>query len=641
MALFAGVGLVLAVVIGAVAFMFYRRLSATHKDLIVQVGLLRGITRSRHLAIREAVVTRRAGKTDNAVIPTDIVIENGHVIVPTSWDIHPGRYSDLLSLADYFSLLQVPGASTQRIVATTLEKIGHMVGAPVPLSMAALFLPASLKEQSEGPFLTAHALLKQMEMLTPQFLTTVFDTNNQYRAASTKMGQVVEMMTKYAATVGKSQEEIETFDVQARTKGEGMRDDHNKQNVWTLESPFSLADLDNIVEKLGLKAEPPIPFEMTSTTLPGLYRGWGNNPLNCEPVHAKRNIVMAEVFTRLNNNYSAHLGMKQDTGLADDVFVVIMPDGTQVSRMDDFLRALISGGLTLNANVHISAAVFGIGFCTPKRNVPANTPVSDIDFVDVPFTLFYRTGVYSARHQQEAALPLVHAGMDVFVRGELKGFGTLEIDVQYYLGMEGYAGYQCNNFCAVEWNKGVDPSKWEGEEAVQAMHYSALYSNAVNVYTAEQELWAGGYGANGVCSDSVAPIQLAMTGSTTIWPQMALGKNRIGILEKLEILHGKAHARVDEASPSAGHGFSITADDVTKLEKLRDSVFGLPNDNHLDTNDYVGTIDRALASIPWADGEEPFVSSTAARRILKDEKKRWNDRKTFLQQKKVIAMWRK
>ena len=132
----------------------------------------------------------------------------------------------------------------------------------------------------------------------------------------------------------------------------------------------------------------------------------------------------------------------------------------------------------------------------------------------------------------------------------------------------------------------------KGDKALEAVKLAGVFTDVVQQSARKLDLYADGYGITGVCNDSVAVVQQAVTGRADAYP----------LLMKDEVLYGALKERLGDANK---------ADDPTYRE-IRRAMKDLPSDVHANSS----SRRRALASLPWAAGKEPFVSSEEARRIL-------------------------
>ena len=130
-----------------------------------------------------------------------------------------------------------------------------------------------------------------------------------------------------------------------------------------------------------------------------------------------------------------------------------------------------------------------------------------------------------------------------------------------------------------------------GDQAMKAVELAGAFTDVVNTTAKSMNLYGDGYGITGVCNDSVAVIQQAMTGHADEYP----------LLMKDEVLYGalKQHLNDHDA-------------DVGLYQQLSKAIHDLPSDATPNRTAKA----RALASLSWAPGNEPFQSTADARKIL-------------------------
>jgi hypothetical protein len=126
---------------------------------------------------------------------------------------------------------------------------------------------------------------------------------------------------------------------------------------------------------------------------------------------------------------------------------------------------------------------------------------------------------------------------------------------------------------------------------VQAGKLAGLLGDVINDSAADQHLAMGGYGVTGVCNDSIAVLQQALAGRVTAYP----------LLERDETLAQELGKHIAAGGP-----------DADAFRTLAASLAAVPND----MTPNASARERALASLPWAPGEEPFQSAVDARAIL-------------------------
>jgi hypothetical protein len=145
------------------------------------------------------------------------------------------------------------------------------------------------------------------------------------------------------------------------------------------------------------------------------------------------------------------------------------------------------------------------------------------------------------------------------------------------------------------------PSTWTGRtvagtfnnaDSFKAMGLCGVFADVVQDVSTQANLTMAGYGITGVCNDSVAVIQQAMTGSSTAYP----------LFMRDAVLTPAITARLNDKNHS----------DDGSLKTLAAAMAAVPADDVANASART----RALASLPWAAGQEPFASTEEARRIL-------------------------
>jgi len=511
----------------------------------------------------------------------------------TVFSIYKDRFSTpLLGLDEYvrgvLAEAEKKGISEEQItmmLAATLQaKLGQ--ACPIPLTSLVGFLA-----KDEPP--RVKDILKAFKVLAPHSLTTAFDIHQVLR-------------------------DKKNTPVDQRTYPFFL------PNVTNLDNGLDKYLASDELSKLIAVPNPPPALDATGTTLPGLFAGtfsprWDNeNAL-------KTNVLFSEIFSRLMFNFAA--GMDNDVlqatskGEADTIFAVIL-GGKRFVRIDTFLEALVAHASTdnqaepvLKASIKNQAAIFGV---TLSAMLDPKAPP-----LEVPFTMFMRTGVQSPAHNhEEAVVPLNHCGLFVEFRSKAFSF-----DIEYYLCAAGNARFRPEIGFRLPWNNPTTVDEFVGDKAIESILTACLYGSITNSYAADEKLTPpGGYGSTGVCSDSVAPIQHVLTGRCTLYPILGLTQNRIDILQKIKQVYLAIEKTVkdqDNAPTNDEKATMVyTKVDYTKLFQLAKAVTCLPNDNALSLRQYIDTIDRIISSIPWKEGKEPFVSTTRARKILEVEKER-------------------
>lgn len=332
-----------------------------------------------------------------------------------------------------------------------------------------------------------------------------------------------------------------------------------------LPQQFDLSKLDDV--------DAPRPKLELEELAPGLFQG--DLPSATSDQQLKRNRVLAEVFGRLSNNPS----------LPDAQKFSVTHDGKQFTKLDDFARQLKAEGYQVNVSFDERIA----NFSNLKTVVPGSNPPV---FLDVPAPLMIKTGIKDGLGK-EAVVPAVHSEMIVSIKaGPNSPDPKFDADIKFYQGISGTGFFPCNTAADPSWCGRVTQGSLSGDKALQAISIAGAFTDVVNTAAREQNLYADGYGITGVCNDSVAVVQQATMGHADAYP----------LLMKDEVLYGALKELLSDADK---------ADDPS-LRAIRKAMKELPSD--VVQNDSQKR--RALASLPWAAGKEPFASSEQARKIL-------------------------
>ena len=287
----------------------------------------------------------------------------------------------------------------------------------------------------------------------------------------------------------------------------------------------------------------------------------------------KRNTVMAEVFQRLSSNASA----------PPDAKFSVTYGGKSFDTLAGFIGALKGDGYQVEVAFQARIA----NFAALKMQVP-NTNT----YVDVPAPLMVRTGVTDALGK-EAVVPAAHSEMIVTLTSgpETKG-PKIDAELRWYQGVNSTGFFPAQVSAEPEWLGRTIHERLTGDAAVDAVRLAGRFGDAIHVAATKANLYADGYGITGVCNDSVAVIEQAVTGTFHQYP---LVMRDSAILPTL-----------------LGHLGDPDVTDDADFAKLAKAVREIPSDVRNNTSG----AKRALESIPWKSGDEPFASTAEARRIL-------------------------
>ncbi len=318
---------------------------------------------------------------------------------------------------------------------------------------------------------------------------------------------------------------------------------------------------------LGRLDDPPAAVSGEVPPLRDLGEGLfhGDEPAGLDPKDVRRRRALAETFDR------------PSTG--GDGFEVKYAGKTH-RDLPSLLRAAAADGHEVEVRIEQAAANFG--------DLHVKGP--DGKLRDVATPLWVRSGVRDARGE-EAIIPAPHSGLEISIRATDRTRGPrLDGELSFDQGPGGIRFYPAGLTKGQSWVGGRVLETWKGDKAIEALSIASRWRGAVVEAAREGRLPAGGYGTTGVCNDSAAVIQHALTGRTTIYPLTMQDDAVVPVLRR----------RIERS-----------ADPIDRT--LIRTVEALPSDDRPD-----GTAAaRALASIAYASDERtPWRRADNARRIL-------------------------
>jgi hypothetical protein len=304
---------------------------------------------------------------------------------------------------------------------------------------------------------------------------------------------------------------------------------------------------------------------------PGLWRGDVPNAAMSDAA-AKKNIVLAEIVDRLADN----------AGKPEKERFVLEHRGGRYTSLPHFIEALEKDGYTVEAKITHRVADF----------VALKTKAPDGSILDVPVATMVKTGVKDAQGR-EAVLPSVHSEVVFSIRaGAHSSEPKLEGDIKWYQGVPNTGFFPCETMRKSTWTGTSTADRIPPQDGKKAITLAGVLADVIQDVSHKEGLAMAGYGVTGVCNDSVAILQQAMTGQVTGYPLFM----RDAVLLKEIDLRLKDTNRSDDGA----------------LKTLKAAIAAVPSD---DTANATST-KRALSSIPWPAGQAPFFSTEQAREIL-------------------------
>jgi hypothetical protein len=328
-----------------------------------------------------------------------------------------------------------------------------------------------------------------------------------------------------------------------------------------LPQSFSLTELDS--------APFTKPQQALKAIAPGLFVG--TVPSELSETQVRRNSGLAEVFDRLAANAALPAEQRFTAKLG----------GQSYTSLEGLVAGLAAQGYEISATVEHRIANFA-GLMTQKP---------DGTIVDVPAPAMVRTGV--KKGNKEAVVPATHSELVIRVRpGANAPSGAIDGEIKFYQGISGTGFFPVGLERTPPWCGRRVADTFSGAKAKDAVLLAGTLSQVINAVADEKQLAIGGYGATGVCNDSVAVVQKALTGRTTAYP----------LLMRDALLADEVKQRKTDGD---------TSDDA-RLGRLEQAIRETPSDAVGHTNGRR----RALASLPWSPGQEPFESTVTARELL-------------------------
>jgi hypothetical protein len=292
----------------------------------------------------------------------------------------------------------------------------------------------------------------------------------------------------------------------------------------------------------------------------------------------RQNTVVAEVLQRLAGNANAPEGERFE----------VTYGGQSYKELDGFVKGLLADGYQVGVSFNQRIA----NIAALKQRFPESDPE---EFLDVPAPIMLKTGIRDA-HGNEAVVPAGHSEIVFAFRATDATRGPkLSADTTFLQGMEGTGFFPANGYEVPAWLGLSTSAALTQGRAAEALTYAGAFTDVVQAASKQLGLYADGYGVTGVCNDSVAVIEQALLGKTSAYP----------LLMQDEMVLPQLEQRIRNSEPEAAGRYRRLAQAIRELPS--DAV---PNET---------SQQRALASIPWAPGKEPFASTVEARRILEGQ----------------------
>jgi hypothetical protein len=305
--------------------------------------------------------------------------------------------------------------------------------------------------------------------------------------------------------------------------------------------------------------------------LPGLWQGFYRG--NATEDRLKAEITMALTLNQLANN--SHMVANDP----ETYFTVY--NGVRIITVRDLLDALASNGHSISCYLTYRAVDF---FGLLVKDSQGN-------FKEVPAPIFMDTEIYST--SGEAAITTaIHDEIVIEIRSGPNTKGTaFDIDLLWYEGDDGIGFFAGSLYDYASWVGKVNTQYMEGKQAIEYIHLAGVFSDVLVQTAFKFHLYDLGYGATGVCVDSIAVIEYTAYGNMSLYP-LLMEKLLVGAVVFEYVALGNAN--------------------LYEYLKLATGLYELPLDSGVNPTLRL----RAYNTITWPIGQEPFETVVRAREIL-------------------------
>ena len=556
----------------------------------------------------------------------------------------------LMSLGEYMASLKPRGAiSLQRGLISIMDKYGLRIALPLALFAPPSW---KKENNMMGAFTNSpYAGLLISNMLSTLGLMSVsivaHRQNIDARRYAAKMAAINNPATVVAAAAKAAAADVaeklpdkpELQTVKAKLKkcsaleimvlGSNPANDDGLSSRMTspFTLPYDMPTAAGLKTTTAFKADPnaardsaPEP-SLINSLFPDLASGNGGLLKECSQDQIKMNKVLSSLFNKLAGNSLA--GVPVSKVVPKEEFIVRIPkqkinsstssDGVgdgitnnardsdaatvvndnnvieyiEANSVEDFVDALEQTGHTVKMQMRSNMTSFGAGLCVKEGDE------NKTEWTQIPLAYPLSTGLYArdeAGNDVDVMTLMQHAAILVQINGPL-----ITGNVEWCLSIEGMTGWIPAGSVYRAWAVGPHAVSYHATEALAdstgrrtALRLSTTSAAVLNVAGAEGHLLFGGYGALGVCIDSVAAVQQVLTGTCTLYPLILGGEAKIGLLTCYKWVQKKAAA--------GGTDGKWKYDEEAR--KLRDALNALPCDGIVEPGVAAATARRALACLP-------------------------------------------
>ena len=348
------------------------------------------------------------------------------------------------------------------------------------------------------------------------------------------------------------------------------------------------AELDEMAMSLALEKamEDCVPAKeaLIHPVFPGLH--FGNGGLR--QVYNQKDVIVNSIMSVVCNRLMANalIGSSFGDNVEGRFEVRVENDQFQrtVTTLEDLIEALEDCGHTVDLRMTSNITSMGVGMSVKDAN-------GDSTFAQIPLAYPLATGLVYRKNQlhKEAVTLMTHGAMFLRVRGPIANF-----HLEWCLNVTGTTSFQPVQGPARPWQQDPLASVKHASDILNtkegrknAFRYSTVVSVVTNCTADLDHVVIGGYGYLGVCLDSVAAIQQALTGECTLYPLFLGGAAKMSVLDMYRRLREEIKART-------GHEWEYSGESIA----LSKAVSELPCDILTEPTDAAATAQRALHSLP-------------------------------------------
>lgn len=511
----------------------------------------------------------------------------------------------IMSLGRYMSSLQAHGTIS---LQSALISILHNKGLHVALPLA-LFTPERWRRESQvmDAFAgTPYAALMLSNALSTLGLLTVSTMAHRYSIDLARHSSLAPKLATKADTSKTEQQpdkpRIQYSALDLMVHGSNPNTDNGLHS--RIKNQFYLpADL-HMAAGLGKSQDDqtstgPAHHPSQSPTpspvhpmFPDLHLGNGGLTMLAGSHQREINAVAASLFNRLASN--SLLGLIDGSGAPRERFVVKVDKSkdevVDIVSVEGLLEVLQASGHVINIKLSSNLTSFGVGMCV--RDDPW-TVGDKPRWTQIPIVYPLLTGMFckdALGNDSEATTLMAHAALYLTINGPL-----LSCSLEWCLSIAGFTGWLPRNGVDRPWQLSSANLHSSGildsaDKLIEVARLTTTSAAVLNVAATRGQMMLGGYGFLGVCIDSVAAIQKALTGNCTLYPLILGGDAKMMLLDWYRCLQQRAK------DIKVGQNYAWEYDKEALM--LRSAIASLPCDGIVEANQVIPTVQRALACLP-------------------------------------------